>query len=127
MVRRVPSKPFPENVELVVAEVTKPDTLKGITKDVDMVVSALGITRQLRDGPTYQDVDYQANKNLLNEALETGDVSQFGYIHVLKGNVLAKASVGIAAKQAFVEELQASSIPFTVICPSGFFLSLIHI
>ena len=47
----------------------------------DLVVSALGITRQ-RDGLSYRDVDYQANANLLGEALRAG-VPRFGYVRVL--------------------------------------------
>lgn len=108
-----------ESVQLVMGEATKSDTLKGCMDGVDMVVSALGITRQ-RDGLTYQDVDYQANVNLLKEAEKAG-VSQFGYIHVIHGDILADVSVGVAAKQAFVDELAKSAIRSTVVCPSGFF------
>lgn len=50
-----------------VGQATEPDSIKKITKDVDAVISAVGITRQ-KDGLTYMDVDYQANVNLLNEA-----------------------------------------------------------
>ena len=100
------------------AEATQPETLYGIMDSVDLVISALGITRQ-RDGMDYRDVDFQANVNLLIEA-ENCDIRHFAYIHVLN----AKAMKGVAmvdAKQAFVERLQASSIPSTIICPSGFY------
>lgn len=119
LVRRQPTPPFPENVQLIMGECTKPDSLDGIMNGVNVCVSALGITRQ-RDGLTYHDVDYQANVNLLKEAEKAG-ISKFGYIHVIQGGVLADVSVGVAAKQAFVEQLQASSIKSTVMCPSGFF------
>ena len=49
--------------EIREAEITKPNTLKGICDDMDAVISSIGITRQ-KDGLTYMDVDYQANMNL---------------------------------------------------------------
>ena len=121
LVRRDPNPAFPDHVELVRAEATQPDTLVGIMTGVDMVVSALGITRQ-RDGLTYQKVDYQANINLLQEAERSDTVRQFGYIHVIHGDVISDSSAAVAAKQAFVDRLQASTtIRSTVVCPSGFF------
>ena len=53
-------------LEIVHAEVTKPDSLNNICNDVDVVIRSIGITRQ-KDGLTYMDVDYQANLNLLNQ------------------------------------------------------------
>jgi len=64
--------------ETIVAEVTKPETLVGIMKDVDTVISTVGITRQ-KDGLSYMDVDYQANLNLLKEAHKSG-VQKFIYV-----------------------------------------------
>jgi uncharacterized protein YbjT (DUF2867 family) len=49
------------SIYLLEAEVTNPKTLKGIFKGIDFVISTIGITRQ-KDGLTYWDVDYQANK-----------------------------------------------------------------
>ena len=56
-----------KNLEIFEAELTNPQTLKDCCKDVDVVISTVGITRQ-KDGLTYMDVDYQANVNLLREA-----------------------------------------------------------
>lgn len=53
------------------AEVTEVKTLQGIFEGVDVVISTIGITRQ-KDGLTYWDVDYQANKNLLHQAISEG-------------------------------------------------------
>lgn len=52
------------SIHTIDAEVTNVKTLQGIFKGVDIVISTIGITRQ-KDGLTYWDVDYQANKNLL--------------------------------------------------------------
>jgi len=108
----------PKATRLCVAQATEPSTLENTMHGVDLVVSALGITRQ-RDGLTYRQVDYQANVNLLREAERTG-VKRFAYIHVL-GAESMKHLPPIAAKQDFVNELRASNTECTVICPSGFF------
>ena len=80
----------------VTAEATQPETLKGVMQGVDLVVSALGITRQT-DGLSYWDVDFQANLNLLDAALESG-VQHFGYVHVLNADRMA--DVPLVARQA---------------------------
>ena len=103
---------------LIEAEATKPSTVTGIMEGVDLVVSALGITRQV-DGLGYRDVDYQANLNLLNEAVRAR-VGHFAYVHVLNANKMPDVPL-VAAKSAFVSALQASSLSSTVIAPSGFF------
>jgi len=84
----------------------------------DLVVSCLGITRQT-DGLSYWEVDYQANLNLLQEAEREG-ASRFAYVHVLNADMMRQVPL-VAAKAAFVDALQASRIPSTVIAPSGYF------
>jgi len=104
--------------ELFIGEVTDPGTLDGLCDDIDIVFSSVGITRQ-KDGLTYRDVDYQGNRNLLDIAEKSG-VSKFVYVHVLNAEKLQHV-VGIQAKQAFVDDLERSSIDYTVVCPTGFF------
>lgn len=70
---------------------------------VDLVVSALGITRQA-DGLDYRDVDYQANLNLLAEARRAG-VPRFAHVHVLNANRMEEMPM-VAANVAFVRALQ---------------------
>lgn len=106
---------------IVTAEVTDSQTLVGICEGVDVVISALGITRQ-RDGLSYMDVDYQANKNLLDEAVKSG-VQQFVYVSVLKGDELRHLQI-CAAKERFVEELRRAGLGYTIIRPGGFFSDL---
>lgn len=104
--------------ELFIGEVTDPKTLTGLCKGIDIVFSSLGITRQ-KDGLTYKDVDYRANRNLLTMA-EAASVSQFMYVHVLNAEKLRHVAM-IQAKQAFVDDLKRSTLDHTVICPTGFF------
>ena len=103
---------------LVEGQATKPATLTHLMQGVDLVISSLGITRQT-DGVGYRDVDYQANLNLLNEAIRS-DVVRFAYVHVLGANQMADVPL-VQAKSAFVEKLQAAPIASTVIAPSGYF------
>ncbi|WP_425071005.1 SDR family oxidoreductase [Sagittula sp. S175] len=103
---------------LVEAEATRAETLTGLMEGADLVVSALGITRQA-DGLSYQDVDFQANLNLLREAERAG-VERFAYVHVLNADAMRQVPL-VAAKAEFVDALRASELPSTVIAPSGYF------
>lgn len=103
---------------LIEAEATRPETLAGVLDGVDLVISALGITRQA-DGQSYQDVDFGANLNLLREAERAG-VGRFAYVHVLGAAAMRHVPL-VAAKAEFVAALQASRIASTVIAPSAYF------
>ena len=105
-------------LEVVEAEVTQPDTLQGVCKGVHKVISTVGITRQ-KDGLTYEQVDFQANKNLLDEALREG-VRKFIYVSVFKGEAMRHIAIG-AAKERFVDALKASGLDYCIIRPSGFY------
>ncbi len=105
-------------LEVIEAEVTKPGSLKGVMEGVDTVISTVGITRQ-KDGLSYEQVDYQANKNLLDEAVRNG-VRKFIFVSVLNGQHLKELYI-CNAKERFVDELQASGIEYAVIRPNGFF------
>lgn len=104
--------------EVSVAEVTDADTLTNICKDIDVVFSAVGITKQ-KDGLTYMDVDYQGNMNLLHEA-QKRNVKQFIYVSALNGPNLRDLKM-IDAKERFVDGLKKSGIDYVVIRPNGFF------
>ena len=104
--------------ETIVAEVTKPETLIGIMKDVDTAISTVGITIQ-KDGLTYMDVDYQANMNLLKEARKSG-VQKFIYVSAFNAEKLIHLKM-CSAKERFVEELKNSEIDYCIIRPNGFF------
>lgn len=103
---------------IVSTQITQRDNLTGICDGYDAVISTVGITRQ-KDGLTYMDVDYQANKNLLDEAIRSG-VKKFVYVSVLRGEELTHLQI-CAAKERFVQELKASGLEYSIIRPSGFF------
>jgi len=113
-----------QNIKIVQAEVTQPETLMGVCKGVDTVISTVGITRQ-KDGLTYLDVDFQANVNLLQEAERAG-VRKFIYVSVIDGDKLRHLKI-TEAKERFVDVLKASGLEYTVIRSSGFFSDLLDV
>ena len=118
---RNPVKAIPlayDFVEIIPAEVTRPETIKGHFAGVDTVISTVGITRQ-RDGLTYMAVDYRANMNLLEEAKKAG-VKKFIYVSVINGQLHRNLKL-VEAKEAFVDKLKASGLEYTIIRPNGFF------
>ncbi len=110
-----------KNMKVVKAELTRPETLVGVCKGVDTVISTVGMTRQ-KNGLTFMDVDYHANLNLLKEAERTG-VRKFIYVSVIDGDKLRNLKI-TAAKERFVDALKASGLEYTVIRPNGFFSDL---
>jgi uncharacterized protein YbjT (DUF2867 family) len=82
------------------------------------VISTVGITRQ-KDGLTYNDVDYQANVNLIDEAKKKG-VKKFIYISVFNGQLLRHLKI-CEAKEKLVDYLKKSGLDFCIIRPNGFF------
>lgn len=108
----------PKIIRVIKAEVTQPETLKGVCNGIHTVISTIGITRQL-DGLSYMDVDYQANLNLLREA-QQAKVRKFIYTSVIDGDKLRHLAI-TAAKEKFVDELKVSGLEYTVIRPTGFY------
>ncbi len=108
--------------EEFIGEATDSESIEGICKDVDIVFSSIGITRQ-KDNLTYQDVDYQGNKNLLEEAKKEG-ISKFIYISVFNARKMGNLK-GIQAKLKFTEELKGSGLNYLVVYPNGFFSDMI--
>ena len=106
-----------------IGEITDPRSLQGICKDIDIVFSSVGITKQ-KDGLTFMDVDYQGNKNLLEEAQKAG-VSKFIFISVFNAQKM-KNLKGIQAKLKFEEDLKNSGIDYSIIYPNGFFSDMLE-
>ena len=111
-------------LEIVRARVTEPDELTGVCDGIDVVISALGVTRQ-RERASFRDIDYQANCNLLAEARRAG-VKRF----VFTSGVGVEESLDNAmykAKKDFELELAANGISHLIIRPSGFFSDMMMI
>lgn len=104
--------------DLFVGEVTKPHTLKGLCKDIDIVFSSIGITRQ-KDRFTHRDVDYHGNKNVLDIAVRDS-VSKFIYVSVFNAELYEYLAI-VKAHEDFVRYLKKRDIDHTVVRTSGFF------
>jgi uncharacterized protein YbjT (DUF2867 family) len=109
--------------EAFIGEVTDPASLDGICQDIDIVFSSIGITKQ-KDNLTYMDVDYQGNKNLLEEAKKEG-VSKFIYISVFNAEKMRNLK-GIQAKLKFTEALKDSGLNYLIVNPNGFFSDMLE-
>lgn len=111
--------------QVVEAQVTHPDEIKGVCDGVDVVISCLGITRQ-QDGLGYLDVDYQANLNLLEEAERAG-VGKFIYISAFNAQKYPQVRL-LEAKVRFANRLlQSTKLTPCVIRPNGFFSDITEV
>jgi uncharacterized protein YbjT (DUF2867 family) len=104
--------------EVVVAEVTRPETLGHVMQGADVVFSSVGISRQ-RDRLTFEQVDYQCNRNLI-DAAEAADVSRFVYVSMWGADEIADLAITIAHEKV-VRDLEASPLDHAVIRPGGYF------
>ncbi len=105
--------------EVFVGEATKPETLKGLFDGgIELVYSSLAISRQ-RDGLRFDEVDYQANRNLLDACSGT-EVRKFVYVSMLGHEQIAHLAI-TQAHERFVGDLAASGIDYSIVRPSGFF------
>jgi uncharacterized protein YbjT (DUF2867 family) len=119
LIRKESQKDIFKNVDdYFIGEITKPETLKNVSQNINWVITTVGITRQ-KDGLTYMDVDYQGNSNLLKEAIKS-KAEAFQYISALNGQNLRHLKI-FEAKERFVDELKASNIHYSVVRPNGFF------
>jgi len=104
--------------EVFVGEVTKPETLRGLMDGVDCVFSSVGISRQ-RDGLSFEQVDHQANRLLIDLAKEAG-VEKFVYVSLWGQDEIRHLEI-VRAHEKVVEALQSSGLKHCVVRPSGYF------
>jgi len=108
--------------EIVIGEVTDVGFVREICKDIDIVFSSIGITKQ-KDNLTYLDVDYQGNKNLLEDAQKEG-ASKFIYVSVFNAEKMKKLK-GIQAKLKFTGALKSSGLEYAIVNPNGFYSDML--
>jgi uncharacterized protein YbjT (DUF2867 family) len=104
--------------EVVVGEVTEPETIRAVCDGMDVVFSSVGITKQ-KGNLTFKDVDYQGNRNLLDAARGAG-VKKFIYTSVFRGPSLLHLDI-VKAHEDFVTVLKASGMRYAILRPTGFF------
>ena len=93
--------------DIFVGEVSKPDTLAGLMNGIEIVYSSVGISRQ-RDGLTFEQVDYQCNRNLIDLSL-TSNVSRFVYVSMQGAENILHLAI-TQAHERVVSDLKESGI-----------------
>jgi uncharacterized protein YbjT (DUF2867 family) len=104
--------------EIFLGEITKPETLDGLMDGVDCVFSSIGISRQ-RDGLTFEQIDHQANRLLVNLAKQAG-VAKFVYVSLWGQDEIRHLEI-VRAHEKVVEALEESGLPHCIVRPSGYF------
>lgn len=108
--------------EIVIADACEPHALTGACANIDVVISTIGGSLQLgrtKGKAGYWEVDFQANKNLLAEAL-AAQVKKLIYVSVFQAEQM-KGIVYGEAHAAFEEELKRSDLAYSLIRPTGIF------
>ena len=105
-------------------DMTDKEKLKGCCDGVDVVITTVGLTKASETVTAY-DIDYGANKNLLDEAVAAG-VKNFAYISVLKASKGQYIPM-LGAKTQLENALKASGITWTIFRPTGYFYDTAHI
>ncbi len=109
-------------LNIVEADVTKPEQLRGMCEGITRVISCLGITR-IKGRLTHEDVDFRGNLNLLREAERSG-VGKFGFISPAGTQEGHHEVPLLAAKYRFEESLRNASLSWVIFHSGGFFSDL---
>jgi len=104
--------------EIFVGELTRPETLSGLMDDIDLVFSSVGISRQ-RDGLTFEQVDYQCNKNLI-ELCQSSGVQRFVYVSMQGAENIMQLAI-TQAHEKVVAALKDSGMEYRIVRPCGYF------
>jgi uncharacterized protein YbjT (DUF2867 family) len=104
--------------DVFMGEITKPETLVGSMDGIDLVFSCVGISRQ-RDGLTFEQVDYQCNKNLIDLA-EAAGVKRFTYVSMQGAENIMQLAI-TQAHEKVVSALEKSSLEYRIVRPCGYF------
>ncbi|MBQ7064071.1 MAG: NmrA family NAD(P)-binding protein [Firmicutes bacterium] len=105
-------------------DMTDKEQLKGCCDGVDVVITTVGLTKASPTITAY-DIDYGANKNLLDEALRA-KVGHFAFVSVLKASKGRQVPM-LDAKAMFEKDLMESGISYAIFRPTGYFYDTAHI
>jgi uncharacterized protein YbjT (DUF2867 family) len=104
--------------DIFVGEISRPDTLAGVMDDIDMVYSSVGISRQ-RDGLTFEQVDYQCNRNLI-DLCRGSSVRRFVYVSMQGAEHIMHLAI-TRAHEKVVADLKQSGMEYRIVRPCGYF------
>lgn len=105
-------------------DVTDAASLAGLCDGADCVVTTVGLTKGSATVTNY-DIDYQGNRNLLNEAKRAG-VKHFAYVSVIKADKAPKVPM-LHAKYLFEEALKQSGLTWCIYRPTGYFYDIVKV
>ena len=105
-------------------DVTNPEALVGLCDGADVVITTVGLTKTSAT-VTNDQIDYQGNLNLLNEAKKAG-VKNFAYISVIKADKAPDVPM-LHAKYLFEEELKKSGLQYCIYRPTGYFYDIVKV
>lgn len=111
----------------VVADPLRPDTLKNIFKDQEIVVSALGksVSPNDRSKPSFRDVDFTGNLNILNQAKASG-IKKFVYVSAFHAEKYLHLEY-FAVHHEFSEKLKHSGIDYSIVKPPAIFSAFLDL
>lgn len=112
---------------IIVADVSQPGQLTGICNNQDIVISALGKSVSLNDKsrPGFIDVDFKANKNILEEALKSS-ISKFIYVSAFHAEQYQHLTY-FKVHHDFAELLKQSGIDYSIIKPPAIFSAFLDL
>ena len=105
-------------------DMTDKEALKGLCDGADVVISTVGLTKASPKITAY-DIDWGANKNLVNEAVHAG-VKHFAYISVLKADKAPDVPM-LDAKAKLEAYLKQSKMTWVIFRPTGYFYDIAHV
>ncbi|MEI6846604.1 MAG: SDR family oxidoreductase [Chlorobiaceae bacterium] len=104
--------------EIVIGDVTNPESIKGICEGINIVFSALGLTSPDARYTSF-DVDHVGNGRILKQAIQQ-HISKYIYVSVFNEDKMPDIPT-IKAHELFVTDLKASGLSWAVIRPNGYF------
>ena len=111
--------------KVILADVTIPSDLVKICNGFDIVISSLGksVSPNDKSKPTFNDIDYIANSNILNEAKKS-NVKKFIYISAFHSEKYLNLEY-FKVHHEFSEKLILSGIDYSIIKPPAIFSAFI--
>lgn len=103
-------------------DMTKTEALKGLCDGADVVITTVGLTTTNAKITNY-DIDWGANKNLVDEAVRAG-VKNFAYVSVLKADKAGPEVPMLHAKAMLEDYLKKSGMTWVIFRPTGYFYDI---
>ncbi|MEZ5503419.1 MAG: SDR family oxidoreductase [Halioglobus sp.] len=104
--------------DIVVGELARPESLSSLMDGIDLVFSSVGISRQ-RDGLSFEQVDYQCNRNLIDLCRDS-PVQRFVYVSMQGAADIMHLAI-TRAHERVVADLKQSGLEYRIVRPCGYF------